>query len=142
MGRPFKLMYREPTSVFQFKIPTYAFYAYRSHFLTPGHSVKLGGTNLHQRKLIFPALHLTTFAAQNPQPIAHRPLFAHAVAPHMLACQQTAASLLIVKPSVMARATTLIYRYAILIDSDLQFLLNHKFIFFRNLPYSHEPDRE
>ena len=57
--------------MFQFEIPSYAFYAGRFHFLPLADSVKLGGAYLHQRKLIFPTLHLTTLAAQNFQPVAH-----------------------------------------------------------------------
>ena len=47
--------------MFHFEIPTYAFYAGRFHI--PNLGVKLRGSHLYHRKLIRPALHLTTFAA-------------------------------------------------------------------------------
>ena len=99
----------------QLKILSYASYANRSHFLPHGLRVKLGGTNLHQMKLILPALHLATFAAQRCQPFAHRPVVTHTAPPDMLACQLTVASLLIVKISVCARGATFFNHDAILV---------------------------
>ena len=99
----------------QLKILSYASYANRSHFLPHGLRVKLGGTNLHQMKLILPALHLATFAAQRCQPFAHRPVVTHTAPPDMPACQLTVASLLLVKISVCARGATFFNHDAILV---------------------------
>lgn len=104
----------------QFKIPTYAFYGCRGNFLSPEHRVKLGDTNLHQSKLILPALHLTTLAAQRLQPFAHRPIVTHTFAPNMLTCQFAAAQLLVVKTPVSARSATFFNHDAKLIGTHFE----------------------
>ena len=77
--------------MYSFKIPSYALNRCRFHFLSPGICLGFGDANLHQRKLIASALHLTTIAAQRIQPNVHRPVFAHAIASDMLSFQQAAA---------------------------------------------------
>lgn len=106
----------------QFVIPTYALYRCRGNFLSHHHRFKLGDANLHQSKLIIPALHLTTFlAAQRFQPFAHRPVVTHPLAPDMPACQLAVAQLLVVKTPVSARSATLFNHDAKLIGTRLEF---------------------
>ena len=80
-------MYQESRSVFRLELLLNILQLLRGYVQSPLHRQTFGGSHLHQSKLVFPALHLTTFAAHQFQLFAHLPIVAFVFAPDLVSCQ-------------------------------------------------------
>ncbi len=111
------------------KVPTYAFHARRGHFLSHSLCSKLGGTNLHQSKLVFAALNLSTFNAQRCQLRTYLPSIANAASAGRPSRQHAPAIAKVVETLVPARSAALHNHDAILVRHPFSCFFIHIVVF-------------
>ena len=106
-------MYQESRSVFRLELLLNILQLLRGYVQSPLHRQTFGGSHLHQSKLVFPALHFSTFAAHQFQLFAQLPIVAFVFAPDLMSCQFAFAIGKIIKTLVLARSAALLHRDAI-----------------------------
>ena len=99
----------------QLKVPTYAFHAGRGYFLSRSYGAKLGGSNLHQSKLVFAALNLSVFFAQRCQLRTYLPVLANAASAGRPPRQHAPAIAKVVEILVCARSAALLDHDAVFV---------------------------